>query len=387
MTNTAPYDAIALFSGGLDSILAARLIQDQGLRVKCIHFTSPFFGKRSAIPHWRETYGLDIEAVDIGPEFTAMLAARPVHGFGKVINPCVDCKIIMLRKAATMMERYGANVLVSGEVLGQRPMSQRRDTLNVIRRDADVRSSLIRPLSALLMEPTPAEENGLIDRSRLLGISGRGRKDQLDLAARMGITEIPTPAGGCRLTEKENARSYWPVLRYAANLSAQDFQLANTGRQYWSFAGQEAGETPLWICVGRNQADNDWLLKLARPDDLLFKVVGFPGPISLMRPLAGRTFTGEPHADTAVLAAAAFTASFSPKAARHAQETGTTVNVKVLPGSAKETLMEMAENRSDIPLAHIIPDRVTERHWHELSWEQAREEIKAEAKERMHAGA
>ena len=230
---TLHYDAVALFSGGLDSILAARLIQNQGLAVKCIHFTSPFFGKAESIPHWQKIYGLDIDDVDVGEAFAAMLAKRPVHGFGKVLNPCVDCKILMMRHAVTIMRELGADILVSGEVLGQRPMSQRKDTLNVIRRDADVRDCLIRPLSAKLLEETRAEASGRIDRSRLGAISGRGRRDQLDLARTLGITEIPTPAGGCRLTEKENARSYWPVLLHTPNISANEFDLCNTGRQYW----------------------------------------------------------------------------------------------------------------------------------------------------------
>ncbi len=185
------YHAIALFSGGLDSILAARLIMDQGLRVKCLHFISPFFGKPSRVRHWQKTYGLDIDIVDVGEQYAALLGAGPAHGFGSVINPCVDCKILMMRSARELLPRYGARFLVSGEVLGQRPMSQRRDTLNIIRRDADAGDILLRPLCALHLSPTEPELSGLVDRERLLGFSGRGRKDQLELAGRFGIREIP----------------------------------------------------------------------------------------------------------------------------------------------------------------------------------------------------
>ena len=138
--NTSTPHAFALFSGGLDSILAARLIMEQGLVVRCLHFVTPFFGKPQLIPHWEKVYGLEVEAVDVGEAFVRLLRERPAHGFGKVMNPCVDCKILMMRKARELMKKWGASFLISGEVLGQRPMSQRRDTLNVIRRDAEVRS-------------------------------------------------------------------------------------------------------------------------------------------------------------------------------------------------------------------------------------------------------
>ena len=377
MNNAPTYDALALFSGGLDSILAARLIQDMGLKVLCLHFTTPFFGKAFSIPHWEKTYGLAITAVDIGEDFAAMLANRPDHGFGKILNPCVDCKILMMRKAAELLKKYGATILISGEVLGQRPMSQRRDTLNVIRRDANVKNVLVRPLSAQLLEPSEAETNGLIDRSRMLAISGRGRKEQLALAAGMGITEIPTPAGGCLLTEKENARSYWPVLRYAQPPTAGDFELANTGRQYWSVVGAEKN-TPLWLCVGRNQADNTRLIRLARPGDVLFKAANFPGPVSLGRPLPGSVWN-----DSAIHDAAAFTASFSPKAVRHAAENHERIRVKAVPGKNAPCIMDMIEGRDDIPLLEVTPDRTTPHIWQEHAWAPAKEALRAESRDKL----
>ena len=375
MNNTGSYDAVALFSGGLDSILAARLIQDQGLAVKCLHFTSPFFGKPETVPHWQKVYGLDIMAVDIGEAFAAMLAARPVHGFGKVLNPCVDCKIIMMREALIIMRQLGANIMISGEVLGQRPMSQRRDTLNIIRRDADVRDYLIRPLSAKLLDETPAEKTGRIDRSRLGAIAGRGRKDQLALAGAMGITEIPTPAGGCRLTEKENGRSYWPVLKHTGHPTANDFALVNTGRQYWDLTNPAS---PLHLCIGRNQADNEALLALAREGDIVFKIASFPGPVALARPLPGRAWSRE---DTA--SAAAFIASFSPRAVRFVEETGKTVAVKTHAGPDHAAILRPAEEDA-VPAITVTPARSGA--WREYLWETAREEIRAEARERQSRG-
>ena len=130
------YDALALLSGGLDSILAARLLQQQGKRILCLHFVTPFFGKPNLVRKWKDVYGLDVFPVDVSEEFVTMLRQGPDHGFGKVLNPCVDCKIPLLCKAKSLLPQYGADVLVTGEVLGQRPMSQRKETLNIIRNEA-----------------------------------------------------------------------------------------------------------------------------------------------------------------------------------------------------------------------------------------------------------
>ena len=175
---------------------------EQGLVVRCLHFVTPFFGKPQLIPHWEKVYGLEVEAVDVGEAFVRLLRERPAHGFGKVMNPCVDCKT-MMRKARELMKKWGASFLISGEVLGQRPMSQRRDTLNVIRRDAEVKESLLRPLRAQLLDPTAPEISGLVDRNKLLGIFGRGRKSQMALADQMGPKEIPTPAGGANQRKRK----------------------------------------------------------------------------------------------------------------------------------------------------------------------------------------
>lgn len=321
------YDGIVLFSGGLDSILAARLLMEQGLSIKCLHFISPFFGKPTRVRHWEREYGLDISIEDVSDDYAAMLARGPVYGFGSVINPCVDCKILMMRRAKIRMEALGAQFIASGEVLGQRPMSQRRDTLNVIRRDADVKDVLLRPLCAQHLDPTSVELSGLVDRSRLLGFSGRGRKDQMELAARFGITEIPTPGGGCMLTEKENARRYWPVMEFmraehipidpqnAYGASAADYRLSNVGRQVWKDSH--------WLCIGRNQADNDVFASLARENDIVFKVAGFPGPLALAR-------LGQTWPEDILREAADLVASYSPKALRAAED-GTAVSVKAIP--------------------------------------------------------
>lgn len=355
------HKALTLFSGGLDSILAAKILEEQGLQVTCLHFVSPFFGKPEEIPHWQETYGLHILPVDISEDFVSILVRRPAYGFGSVINPCVDCKILMLRHAAAHMRESGARCVATGEVLGQRPMSQRRDTLNIILRDSGLRGRLLRPLSALRLDPTEAELEGSVDRDRLFGISGRGRKDQFLLAERFGLKEIPAPAGGCRLTERENARGYWPVLRHVPSPRPSDFHLAAAGRQFWH--GRECSldaTGAYWLIIGRNQADNDRLMSLASAEDLLFKTRDFPGPVAL-----GRHF-GRDWPEDALRGAAAFTASYSGKAARHSAESGGPVAVRVHAGSL------------DGPgrILEVEPSRVPEFAWRESSWEEARAAIR-----------
>lgn len=361
------YDAVALLSGGLDSILAVKLIQEQGLRVKCLHFVTPFFGKPHKRRHWEGLYGIDIENVDISADFVRMLVERPVYGFGKVLNPCVDCKILMMGKAREMMERYGARFIISGEVLGQRPMSQRQDTLNVIRRDADVRDLLLRPLCAKHLEPTRMELEGLVDRERLLDIRGRGRSEQLELARRYGFAEIPTPGGGCKLAEKENASRYWQVLVHSPQPCAREFKLSNIGRQYWS-GGR-------WMAVGRNRMDNTGLLKVCGDDDLVFRVRTFPGPVAVGRQFAGRLWDEATVAD-----AAAFAASFSPKAVR----SGGAVDVRVCRAGDLRQLSE-GDEHAPVPgeiVVNVMPTRTTAAGWTEPQWTEAREEIRAETRDK-----
>jgi tRNA-specific 2-thiouridylase len=295
-----PYHALSLFSGGLDSILATRLIMAQGLRVLGIHYVTPFFGKPHMLPQWQKDWGVELCAVDLGQAFVDMLAAGPAHGWGKTLNPCVDCKILMLSHARELLPQYGAQFLISGEVIGQRPMSQREDTLFAIRNAAGVRDLLVRPLCALHLPPTPMEISGLVDRSQLAGLHGRGRKGQLEMARKFGITVIPAQGGGCRLTERESARRYWPLL-HTPQPKAEDFILANVGRQLW-----RGGH---WLVLGRNEADSRRLEGLQGARDLVFRLVSVPGPLGLGRQLPGVVWDHD-----ALDAAAATLAAFAPKA-------------------------------------------------------------------------
>lgn len=295
------YDALALFSGGLDSILAIKLIQAQGLRVLGLHFISPFFGHPEKISSWEEAYGLSIIPVDISQEFVTMLLHGPEHGLGKILNPCVDCKILMLAKARKMISQYQAGFIISGEVLGQRPMSQRVDTLNIIKRDADVKNILVRSLSARHLPPTDPEKKGLISREKLGSISGRGRKEQIQLARQFNIKPIPTPAGGCLLTEKESAKRYIPLLEKKKNPHPDDFYLSNTGRQLWN--------ENYWIVIGRDKKDNERLASMATDQDYIINLKFFPGPLGLARPL-----DNNPWPEKVLEGACEVLSRFSPKA-------------------------------------------------------------------------
>jgi hypothetical protein len=281
-----PRTALGLFSGGLDSILACRVVADQGVRVVALKFITPFFDsdlladRDDYVQAMRRRYGLEVAVIDISQGYLRMLD-NPAHGFGKHFNPCIDCKIIMLTKARELMATYGASFLITGEVLGQRPMSQRRDTLRVIERDSGCTGLLLRPLCAKLMNPTEAELEGLVDRERLYGFSGRSRRQQKLLAKELGITDYPTPAGGCMLTDVNLAsriRHFHDGLFSFGQQEriADDFRLLVIGRQF------KLGED-VWFILGRNERENQQLTALRGPDDWLLWMPERSGPLGLLR--------------------------------------------------------------------------------------------------------
>ena len=278
--------ALGLFSGGLDSILACRLIADQGVQVKALKFVTPFFdhdllGQQEPYRQkMRHRFGLDVELVDLSDGYIELLR-HPEHGFGKNFNPCIDCKILMLTRAKELMDRYGASFLITGEVLGQRPMSQRRDTLNVIERDAVCRDILLRPLSAQLMHPTLPEREGWVDREKLFAFAGRGRKPQISLARRMGIADFPAPAGGCVLTDPNLAgrieRFYGGLFSIGrSEIEVNDIKLLLVGRHFRLPGGH-------WLVMGRNEQENNRLSALQDADDWLLYMPERPGPTALLR--------------------------------------------------------------------------------------------------------
>ncbi len=318
-----------LFSGGLDSILAAKILQKQGLRPLGLHFVTPFFGRPDKIASWQEMYGLDILATDISQDFVRLVTQGPRWGRGKHLNPCVDCKILMLQKAKVMLSQFQATFLATGEVLGQRPMSQRRDALNIILREAGVKDILIRPLSGKLLAPSRIEDQGLVDREQLLEIKGRGRKEQLRLAHEFNLPEIPTPAGGCLLTDPEYVKRFSPLLEHLTPPKDQDFHLATVGRQYWARG--------YWLVIGRNKADNESLAGLVQTDDLLFKLASLPGPLALGRQAA------KPWPEEIIRDAARCMARFSSKAAQSEEP----VTVRV--GTSRTDIREITIHPQDSP--------------------------------------
>lgn len=273
--------ALALFSGGLDSILACRVVAAQGIKVKAIKFISPFFGydllaeQDEYVERCRKAYGIDVTLIDITPKYLELLHDPP-HGFGKHFNPCVDCKILLMTEARHMMPAFNASFLISGEVLGQRPMSQRRDTLWVIERDSGCAGILVRPLCAGNLEPTRVERDGLIDRDQLLAFKGRSRIAQMELAEQFGITDYPSPAGGCLLTDPTLGQRIRLFYQEEERITADDIRLLLVGRHFRLPRGG-------LLAVGRKQAENERILQLASPDDRILKMADRPGPVAVLR--------------------------------------------------------------------------------------------------------
>jgi len=278
---TGKVTALALFSGGLDSILSCRVIMAQGIRVRAVRFVTPFFGYdllARADQYRAEVearYGIDVQLRDISDKYLQMLR-NPAHGYGKNFNPCVDCKILIASEARMMMAEEGASFIVSGEVLGQRPMSQRFDTLRVIERDSGCEDILLRPLCARKLKETLPEREGLVDREKLLAFWGRTRTPQIELATSFGISDYPSPAGGCVLTDLNQAARIEKFYDEHELVTAADILLLLVGRQFRLPGGA-------WLVLGRDQRDNDKLVSLKQPGDIIGNPQVWPGPTCILR--------------------------------------------------------------------------------------------------------
>ena len=265
--------ALGLLSGGLDSMLAGAVLRAQGIEVTFICFVTPFYGAvkaREAAAH----LGLPLKEVDLTEKFEPLLYAPP-HGFGKGHNPCIDCHALMIREAGAVMAAEGFDFVFTGEVLGQRPMSQNRGSLNLVARESGLEELLLRPLSAKLLKTTRPELEGWVDRERLLNLSGRGRKRQIALAAEYGITRYPAPAGGCLLTDPGYALRIKELLRHQERPGRRDLELLKWGRHFRLPGGAKAA-------VGRTQRDNEALAGLMAPGDHCLQVEDYPGPLVLV---------------------------------------------------------------------------------------------------------
>jgi len=253
--------AILLFSEGLDSHLAGLLLKEQGIKIIAVRFITPFFGwkyKEDPEPFYEKVKALGFDEgllVDVTEEYIEVLK-KPEYGYGDYANPCIDCKIFMLKKAKKFMEELKTDFIATGEVLGQRPMSQNKNTLELIERKAGVKGILLRPLSAKLLAETKPEKKGIIDREKLLDISGRKRTTQFELAKKFKLKEIPTPSGGCLLTDPQIGGRVLKVIKERRLLNYETSQLLIIGRHFL--------EEGLWVVLGRNKEENEKIRRIVQ---------------------------------------------------------------------------------------------------------------------------
>lgn len=240
---------VAMISGGLDSALAAKLMLEQGIEVHGLYLAMSWgcCDKEKAVAVASQL-GIPLMVLSVGDAYLDVIRA-PKYGYGTGMNPCVDCRIYMFRIAKRYMEEIGAGFIVTGEVLGQRPMSQMRRPLDLIERDSGLEGILLRPLSAQLLEPTLPELLGIVDRERLLRIAGRSRQEQMALARRDGVTTYSTPAGGCLLTDEQFAKKAKDLFAHEQRPTTKDMELLTIGRHF-----RAAPQTK--IILGRNELEN-----------------------------------------------------------------------------------------------------------------------------------
>ncbi|UCD72394.1 MAG: tRNA 4-thiouridine(8) synthase ThiI [Syntrophobacterales bacterium] len=265
--------AISLLSGGLDSILATRLLQDQEIEILAICFQTPFFGFQKAEKAAAQLK-VPLRIIDISEEHI-QLVRNPRYGYGRNMNPCIDCHILMLKRAGYLLERENFDFICTGEVMGQRPMSQNKQTLQMVARNSGHEGLILRPLSAKLLSETLPEKEGKVDRRRLLDIRGRSRKSQFELAKRYGIDDFPEPAGGCLLTDPAFSRRLRDILTHQGQVQIRDVELLKVGRH---FRLDESTK----VIIGRRKDENERLLELAQEGDMIIKVMDYPGPIALI---------------------------------------------------------------------------------------------------------
>ncbi len=326
MNNNKPkVRALGLCSGGLDSMLAGLVLRKSGIEVEWITFETPFFNAAKARQASQIT-GIPLTVKPIYPVYLKMLK-NPPAGYGKYMNPCMDCHALMFRLAGSVMQERGFDFLFSGEVLGQRPMSQNKTSLRYVEKHSGFDGYIVRPLSGKNLPETTPEKEGILDREILLDIKGRGRKKQIKLAAEFGIKEYPAPAGGCLLTDKGYTNRLRDLFEHQENCTEEELHLLKYGRHY-----RLNPQTKL--IVGRTQSDNDNILKFHNPQrDIVIDVKDYPSPVALI-----------PHGaekDSVMLAASICTGhSKAPKLAP--------VKVFVKTGKKKKTIQVIALQPDDV---------------------------------------
>jgi tRNA-uridine 2-sulfurtransferase len=265
--------ALGLLSGGLDSMLACKVLKEQGIEVIAISFVTPFFSDKKA-KKGAEILKIPLISKDITKEHLKMLL-NPKHGYGSQMNPCVDCHALMFKIAGGIMKKEKYDFLFSGEVLGERPMSQNKRSLNIVAEESSYPEYILRPLSAKLLPETRCEKEGKVDRSKLLDISGRQRKRQFELAKKYNMKEYPTPASGCLLTDPGFSGRFKDLIKRSKKVSVQDIELLKTGRHI------NLDESNKMI-IGRNQNDNEILKKTETHKYFYIEPNEIPGPSCLI---------------------------------------------------------------------------------------------------------
>ncbi|QFR50356.1 ATP-binding protein [Sulfurimonas lithotrophica] len=270
--------AIALFSGGLDSTLAMKLIIDQGIEVIAVNISTGFGSTKDRREHMQsmcDQVGAELKIIDIENEFLQDVLFSPKHGYGKNFNPCIDCHAKMFAVAKRIMEAEGASFLISGEVMGQRPMSQNKDALQTVLEDGDVDGLLLRPMSAKALKPTIAEEKGWVDREKLEGIIGRSRDRQLELAKEIGLEDFESPGGGCLLTDENFGKKMFDYIAHENDFEVKDIPVMKFGRHLRLPEGAK-------LVVGRNKDENAHLQDINNDKYCHLKTIGIPGPHGLL---------------------------------------------------------------------------------------------------------
>ena len=302
MKSRKPLDAkaVGLLSGGLDSILACRMMLEQEIEVVAVNFTSPFCtctrkGCRHQASKVAEELSIPIKLLPTGQDYIAMVK-HPKHGRGSGMNPCIDCRIFTFSRARAYADEIGASFVFTGEVLGERPMSQHLRALKLIEAESGLQGRLLRPLSALLLEPTKPELEGIVDRSRLKAIRGRSRKPQMEMAEGYCMTDYPCPAGGCLLTDKQFATRLKDAFAHGED-TPRDMEFLKLGRHFRLPSGAK-------VIVGRNETENELLGRLAQDEDERLEAEDFVGPLTILRSLMGTPLrVVSPPANDAHLAA------------------------------------------------------------------------------------
>jgi len=267
--------AVAMVSGGLDSTLAAKIMLDQGVELTGIYLSAPWgcCDKTVAMKAAR-TLGIDFLVIKMTDEYINVIR-NPKYGYGSSMNPCIDCRIYMFEKVKDVMAKIGASFLVTGEVLGQRPMSQMKNSMALIEDRAGLKGLVVRPLSAKAMEPSLPELAGVVDREKLYGITGRSRKEQMALAIRFGLLDYPNPAGGCLLTDQEFGVRVKDLFDHQDKIDLEDMELLRWGRHFRASPSTK-------LIVGRNEQENATLGEYLAPGRVLFQPDQFSAPSVLL---------------------------------------------------------------------------------------------------------